>query len=445
MRKDKLLFNIKLPTLAQNIISTLLRQVSSVVIGLGLSIFLARTLGPEGNGIYTLAILLPTLLTNFLNLGIAPANVYFISRGDISVRNAFQTNLWIGCLLALLGIIAGTLTILLFSNALFPGVPSSILWIALLTFPVNLIQSFLVSLLQGIQDFKRFNGLLIFVPIANILFIIIAIWGFNLDILGALIGYALAQGFGLYLTIYTLRPYLSQNNVSVPLYKYAKKSINYGWKAHLSNILAFINYRLDIFLVNLFLNPIATGIYVIAVQIAERLWIVSSAVSTVILPRLSELHNNENSRRSLTPLIARWVLLITFISALIIAFTSKFFIRILFGEAYLEASTALLLLLPGIICGSFSRIFANDLAARGRPELNMYTALIIVAINIIANIILIPRFGINGAAVATTLSYASNTITKLYLYSKISQNTWWKSLLMNQDDLILIKGILKKS
>lgn len=444
MRKDKLLFNIKLPTLAQNIISTLLRQVSSVVIGLGLSIFLARTLGPEGNGIYTLAILLPTLLTNFLNLGIAPANVYFISRGDISVRNAFQTNLWIGYLLALLGIIAGTLTILLFSNALFPGVPSLILWIALLTFPVNLIQSFLVSLLQGIQDFKRFNGLLIFVPIANILFIIIAIWGFNLDILGALIGYALAQGFGLYLTICTLRPYLSQNNVSVPLYKYAKKSINYGWKAHLSNILAFINYRLDIFLVNLFLNPIATGIYVIAVQIAERLWIVSGAVSTVILPRLSELHNNENSRRSLTPLIARWVLLITFISALIIAFTSKFFIRILFGEAYLEASTALLLLLPGIICGSFSRIFANDLAARGRPELNMYTALIIVAINTIANIILIPRFGINGAAVATTLSYASNTITKLYLYSKISQNSWWKSLFINQDDLILIKGILRK-
>lgn len=436
--------NFKLPTLAQNIISTLLRQVSSVVISLGLSIFLARTLEPEGNGIYALAILLPTLLASFFNLGLAPANVYFISRGDISVRNAFKSNLWIGCFLSILGISAGMLVIILFPNILFPGVPSLLLLISLFTFPINLIRSFLVSLLQGIQDFKRFNSLLTFIPIANILFIIIVIWGFNLNVLGAIIGYTLAQGFGLLLTIYTLRPYLNKNNVSVPLFEYAKKSINYGWKAHLSNILAFLNYRLDIFLLNLFLNPTATGIYVIAVQIAERLWIVSSAVSTVILPRLSELHNDENTRRSLTPLIARWVLFITLIAALIIAVVSKFFIRILFGEAYIEANTALLLLLPGIVLLSFARILANDIAARGKPELNMYTALMIITINTIANIILIPRFGINGAAIATSLSYSANTITKLYLYSQISQNKWWQSVLITQDDLILIKGILKR-
>lgn len=439
------MLNFKLPILARNIVFTLLRQLSSVLVGLGLSILLARTLGPKGNGIYTLALLFPTLLSSFFNLGLAPANVYFISRGEISVYNAFKTNLCIGFFLSLSGVIAGTLTILLFPNILFPGVPSLLLWISLVTFPVSLIQSFLVSLLQAVQDFKRFNGLLVFVPIANIFFIIVAIWGFNLDVLGALIGYLLAQGFGLYLTIYALRPYLNHSDIHVPLYEYAKKSINYGWKAHFSNILALVNYRLDILLVNLFLNPGTTGIYVIAVQLAERLWIVSNSVSTVLLPRLSELHKDENNRSSLTPMIARWVFLITLFLSLILFLTANQIIEMLFGKPYLEASIAVLLLLPGIVFGSFARVFANDLAARGKPELNMYTAFLVVVINAIANIILIPQFGINGAAMATTLSYSGNAITKLVLYSQISQNPWWKSLLINQEDFVFIKNILKKS
>ncbi|WP_269851929.1 oligosaccharide flippase family protein [Methanosarcina horonobensis] len=54
------------------------------------------------------------------------------------------------------------------------------------------------------------------------------------------------------------------------LKNYTKECLGYGWKAHLSNILAFVNYRADLFLVNFFLTPAATGIYLIAVQIAEK-------------------------------------------------------------------------------------------------------------------------------------------------------------------------------
>jgi O-antigen/teichoic acid export membrane protein len=411
---------------------------------LGLSVFLARTLGPEGNGLYALAILLPTLLTSFLNLGIAPANVYFISRNEISLKDAFYLNLLLSGMISLLGLFSGILIIFFLGDYLFPKVPNLLLWVSLIVFPVSLIQSFSLSLLQGIQDFDRFNKILIITPIINFIFILVIIWLLKLNVLGAVIGYGLSQISSLFLTIYFLRPYLADKDSVMALKEQTKKSLSYGWKAHLSNILAFLNYRLDIFLVNFFLDPVATGIYVIAVQIAERLWIFSGAVSTVLLPRLSELHEDEIKRRALTPIIARWVLLVTFLFSIFIAFTSEFFIKILFGEEYFKASLVLLLLLPGIVCGSFSRILANDLAARGKPELNMYTALIIVTVNAIANIILIPRLGINGAAVATTLSYSSNTMTKLYLYSKCSQNKWWKPIVIGREDFALIKRVLQR-
>jgi len=90
--------------------------------------------------------------------------------------------------------------------------------------------------------------------------------------------------------------------------------------------------------------------------------------------------------------------------------------------------------LPGIVLGALSRILSNDIAGRGRPEINMYIALITVAVNIIANIVLIPRMGINGAALATTLSYSFNTVLKIIAYSMVSGLKWYKIFFISNTD-----------
>jgi len=55
-------------------------QAISLIVGLGTSVILARVLGPEGKGSYTLAMLLPSLIVTFGNLGIGPATVYYVTR-----------------------------------------------------------------------------------------------------------------------------------------------------------------------------------------------------------------------------------------------------------------------------------------------------------------------------------------------------------------------------
>jgi Na+-driven multidrug efflux pump len=95
-------------------------------------------------------------------------------------------------------------------------------------------------------------------------------------------------------------------------------------------------------------------------------------------------------------------------------------------------------LLPGIVLISGTRVLANDISARGRPELNMYTAWLILIINIVANLLLIPHFGIEGAAIASTIAYTANSFAKLVQYSSLSQTAWWVSFWPNDDDRRLI-------
>jgi O-antigen/teichoic acid export membrane protein len=437
-----------LRALGRNIAMTLGRQLVVVALGIVLAVFLARTLGPEGNGRYAVAILLPTTLASLLNLGVGPANVYFVGRGEVSVRTALWTSLRLWVALTLVGCLSGIVIVATRGDVWFPGLSTPLLWLALAAFPLLLLVAFLSNLLQAIQDFVHFNQMMVSPPLITLVLAGVTVGVLRLGVFGALLAMTLGSAGGLLVAFRGLRPHLV-TGPDVGGRGYARRCVGYGWKAHLSNILSFLNYRSDVFLVNLFLAPAAVGVYVVAVQIAERLWILSQAVSTVLLPQLASLSNAEDQRRRLTPLIARWVFFISIVGALILALICNPLIALLFGERYAGAGIALIWLLPGIVLGSLARVLANDLAARGRPELNMYAAVGVVAVNISANLFLIPRLGIVGASIATTIAYSFNAILKLGLYARLSGNRWSGVVLIPTADWLQLKrsaaGLLQAS
>lgn len=423
-----------------NVSATLVRQLISIFINLCLAIIIARLLGPAGNGTYVLALLFPTLGATLLNLGIAPANVYFLGRKDVDLVVAFKTNISLWLSLTLFGTFLLAVILLLWGKTLFPNIPQLILWSAMGIFPAILLQSLLTSLLQGTQEFKSLNIVLLAGPTLALIGVIFFVWIFKFGILGCLISFALGQLFTTLLTVWFIKSKkrTTSNSSWIPK-EYKKKCLSYGWKSHLGNILAFINYRADIYFVNLFLSPAATGIYIVAVQLAERLWILSQSISTVLLPHLAELHNNEPARRRITPLVARWSGYLTFTGALLLAGVGSFLISFFFGEEYSTAYYAFLWLLPGIIAGAISRVLSNDIAARGKPEINAYIGAIVMITNISFNILLLPCYGINGAAIATTIAYTFNLIIKLYIYRKLIECKAWKPLQDIQDDIKIFK------
>ena len=406
-----------------NISMTLLRQLLSAGAQLLIVVIIARQLGPMGNGYYGMAVLLPSLMTNLLNIGIGPASVYYVSRNEFAIKQAAIENIKLGAVISAFGLALSVPLVLAFGQNVLPGIPAYLILCGLIAFPVSLILSYMNAILQGIEDFKSYNVSVLTPPYVTLFFIVITllILDFDNSVTAAVFSYLVGQIAGLIVVgVYIYRSigvshtssYINSGST------YRKQVIGFGWKAHLSNVLAFVNYRMDVYLVNFFLGPMATGLYFVSVQIAERLWILSQAASIVLLPRLSAMQRKPIERLALTQ--KGWFVVVTATAAacFVVSLALYYLIEPVFGYEYLDSLPAFFWLLPGIVVGAGARVQSNCIAASGKPEWNMYVALAMLIVNALGNLCLIPSFGMSGAAMATTIAYLCNAIIKFFLVKR---------------------------
>jgi O-antigen/teichoic acid export membrane protein len=435
-----------LKRLGGNASMTFVASLAAAAIGFGLSILLTRGLGTVGLGTYALALLLPNTMVLLLEFGITYANVFHIGRGDVNAREVMRANLWIWSFVTAIGLVAAGAIIYFKGAQWFPGIPTSMMIVAVFSFPPNLLQFYCRSILQGYQDFRRYNYLTIIVQLTTFVLSAVLILGFGLGVGAALGAFFVGQVLSLLFTAIALAPYLRgapKDEVREHWWTYGRSAVSYGWKQHLGAVAAFVNYRVDLFFVNLLISPATAGVYYIAIQLGESMWMISKVVSTVLLPRLAELHGEEQTRLELTPLITRLVFCFTLAAAIVVGVLSPLIVR-LWGPDATMAANVLLWLLPGIVMGAATRIIAYDFSARGKPIYNSYLSIIVMVINVAANLILIPRLGIIGGAISTTIAYTVNSVATAVLYRRFSDLPTWKLFVMQPEDFALLKeaGVL---
>ncbi|MBU8771497.1 flippase [Cytobacillus oceanisediminis] len=429
----------------KNTVMTLTRQISGILLGLLASIIIARSLGPEGNGLYQLIVLLPTTLMTLLNFGVGTSSVYYVGQNKYEIKDIIKTNTASGIVLSLVSIIIGFVTVMFFSDKFFEGVPQDYLYIILMIMPLLMLNEFYLVIFQGVQDFKSYNSLALLRQLAALLSLVLFIFLLQIGLVGTVIAFTVGVITQFTVTLFLFKKSLKTNLLAGKISRdYFKDSFSFGFKAHFSNVLSFINYRADIYLISMFLNPAAVGLYGVAVSIAERLWIVSQSISSVLYPVISS-SNDIESKNKLTSIISRNVLFFSILAGIVFYFVSDLIFRILFGAAYDESSDILKMLLPGIILFSVDRILSNDLAGRGKPELNMYTSIFTVVSNIILNFVLIPKIGIAGAAVSTSVTYSLSTIIKIVLYKRETGVAYSKLVLLQKEDMVLFKQLINKA
>lgn len=426
---------------ARDMGSTLVANAAALGIGALSSIVLARVLGPEGKGIYAMATLLPGLIVTFGNLGIGPATAYYTARGKFALRDILASNLILGVVISIAGVAVGLTVALLLHNAAFPGVARMYLLFALLLVPAELAFGFLQNILLGAQRFWEYNLASVFHAVLLLALLLLLLLALSAGIVGALasaIGAWLIADIALGLWILRISGPLSLR--LDPLY--ARCVLVYGLQAHAANILGFLNYRADMLIVNLFLNPTAVGLYSVAVAAGETLWLISYAASTVLFPKVAG-ETEDGKKRQITPFVARSVLLFTASGALLLFLLSRWFVTFLYSSSYAGAIAPLRALLPGIVALAVWRPLANDLAGRGKPLLNSYIMAVSVAANVGFNVLLIPRFGVEGAAWASTISYAMSLAIILPVYCRMSGNTVASVLIPHSADLALYWEVLR--
>lgn len=422
----------------------IIRQILNLILGMLILVLIARELGPQGQGNYSLIILLPGFLTTLFNFGIGVSAAYYIGKQKYSLDTIYKTNIILAFVISFFIVIIGLISIIFLKDIFFQKVSVDILFLALVAVPLVIFKQYMQVIFQGLQDFKPFNLILIIGKVANLIAIFILFTGFYDGLLSAVIAYILGELTSVITAqIILQKKYSLQINKGVLSKEYTKDVFWFGVKTHFTNIMAFLNNRADIFLISYFLTPTYVGLYSVSISISEKLSIVTNSISTVLFPKISSL-NNEDERNKITSIVTRIILFISVCGGIILFFSAEWVIYILFGESYLESVNSFNILLLGVILATISRLIANDIAGRGKPELNMYVSFVLVISNIVLNILLIPKYGIVGAAWATTFANFINFLFKICIFHYKFKVPYKEFLLLNKNDIKMFIFVLKK-
>ncbi|MDD5638553.1 MAG: flippase [Candidatus Pacebacteria bacterium] len=424
----------------KNTLITVITRVLQLILGIGTSVIIARVLGPEGKGVYSLALLLPTLLITFTNLGIGPASVFYLGKKKYSSKEVLGANIIFSGLISIFALMVGLIIVFFFPEKLFPGVPQEYLLLALSLIPLQVLLTFVVDVLLGLQKIKKYNFIQLIPTFIYLILIAVFLLGFHFGVKAAIIAEVLSLFVGCIILFINTKK--ETGGIVFSFTKEIRKDFfSYGIKAYFGNIFSFIHYRIDQFMLNIFLNPTAVGVYSIAVGISEKIWLVSQSASTVLFPRVSS-ETDAKRLKEFTPMVCRNILWITVLLSLFLCLIAPWLIVLLYSDQYLESILPFRILLIGAVALAGSKILANDFAGRGKPMINTYISIASVVLNIILNILWIPKFGIIGAAWATAISYSVIFLINIFVYAKISDNKIKDILFIKKSDFKYYKNFL---
>jgi len=193
----------------------------------------------------------------------------------------------------------------------------------------------------------------------------------------------------------------------------------FGVRGQLSNVFQFASYRFDVLLVGLWVGPAGLGVYAVGVLFAEALWLLPNAVGTVLLSHTSRSETSVSDRRLgvVFPVTMGMVIL----GAIALALAAPIAVHAYLGEGYAKVPLVTWLLLPGAVALSGSKILANELTARGFPGMNTVVAALGATATIASDILLIPRYGIAGAAIASSIGYTLTFVLVLFVFRRRSR------------------------
>ena len=171
----------------------------------------------------------------------------------------------------------------------------------------------------------------------------------------------------------------------------------------------FFSARIDAYLIAcLITDPSAPlGYYSMAVGLAELVFFFPNAVSTLFFPHVAESLRDEADRQ--VAFVSRVAFLVTAAVALALVPASVSMINILL-PAFVPSLPPLLILLPGVVALSTTKVVYGYVTGIGRTAISSYINIFAFVFNVIVNLILIPRFGIAGASAASLVSYTVSAV-----------------------------------
>ena len=382
---------------------TFATRILMVVNSVAAGIIVAHWLGADGVGQLAVINVAVATLVQLGSLGLPSANTYFIAQDPdrlrtAAINSAIVALFWGGLLGIGLGLLAQ------FRPEWFGFVSGDLIRIAAVSIPSQLITLIGLNILLAVGKLRAFNLLDLagqsFVLINALLALIVLRRGLTaLVILNT--AAAILVSLAVAVLIWIAARKLARANWRIDASLLAQM-IRYGIKFHISILAAAIIFRADLLIVNHFRGSTEAGVYSIATQFGMLLMLLPGVIATLLFPRVTA---EQDQQGETTALVTRYTAFVTFLSCLA-AVPFSFLLPLIYGAEFKEASGLLLILLPGVYLVGLESVMVQHFNALGLPRIIPFYWIVTLIINVVLVFLWVPRMGAQGAAVASTLSYA---------------------------------------
>jgi O-antigen/teichoic acid export membrane protein len=413
-------------------------QVSMNVAAMLGGVLVARVLGPEGRGTLAVLTALGAMAVLLASLGLQTSSIYFMGRfkddRDTIVINNTLVGLIGGLVTAGLLVLAG----LALHDVLLPGIPIYLFLLYALCIPFNYFSDFASRTALGLGKVFLMNtapltgGVGLLIGTAGVL----AVFGAHiapLIVLRVLIEVVTA-------TILFVSIFRATGLTGRPSRVLLRRQLHYGLRNYASSLMWLFLLQSDVVLCNHFLGTGPTGVYSVAAALGLTVTILGAPIGTLVFQRVAA-EEDPAVRASNTNYTMRLLVPVIGVSAVLIAAASPWLVPIVYGEEFRGAVTALLLLLPGLIALTLETVLMNFLAGDGSPSIVYRAPILGLVVNVGANLFVIPRWGINGAAVTSSVGYLIVFFVVVRFYMRWTGSSLGDVLRTRGADLALLRGL----
>ncbi|MBP7460048.1 MAG: polysaccharide biosynthesis C-terminal domain-containing protein [Candidatus Delongbacteria bacterium] len=199
----------------------------------------------------------------------------------------------------------------------------------------------------------------------------------------------------------------------------AKRIIYYGFISQISNLIQFLNYRLSIFVLNRYVGEAEIGVFYYGIRLSEAIWMISSSISLVLYTRIANTIN-QDYKEQITLNLTKISFIATFLSAMLLIIIPLEWFTFILSRDFYQVHQIILVLSPGIVFFSISTTLSHYFAGQGKYQINTYANLSGLIITLTGNAFLVPKMGIIGAGIVSSVSYITNTILLIFIWTKLT-------------------------
>lgn len=412
-----------------------------------LSVVLARTIGPSGNGQFALLATLVGLVAMVVSLGLPGGITHEVSRRRWSVRQALRTSSVVALPLGIAGFLGGLAVFALAQDAVFAGIRTSVAAVALSCLPLVLLYAYADSIMLARERYEGYAVLELSHSLALVL--VGASLAIPFGLAGAVIGLPAAALVGALVGVLLLVREARGDTV-VEVGGSLRRVLRFGAQTWGANLLQQINYRSDILILGGFAAARDVGVYSVALALTSVAWVLPHGLQTVLFPRTATLDESmlagrlsaDDSDAALAK-AARHGVLLTVPAALLISVLLLVAVPLLYGARFAQTTALGFVLLPGVLLLGIGKVLTSAIAGRGHPRYLVYSGAISAPLTLALYFALIPPFHEWGAAIGSSISYGLMSILWLLYFRRVTRIGLRAAFVPRAEDLADYGGLAR--